>query len=202
MSDRKKKRKNTVSCSSGLVKTILQDTVKGGRSQGRQMKRWEDNIREWTGLQIAKFQRAVENREKWMKLVVKSSLEPQRPSQWRYSWWHVVMTTEQLTKLAMMPVSLTPTIRYTVTDIFHGVKKKPKLCCRLQGLAHALFFALLFLPLLRSGKLWYQSPPLQSSGGTVRVSLNTIILIVVQSDSPAVQGLIHLVTHQQSDVPL
>ena len=81
MSDRKKKRKNTVSCSSGLVKTILQDTVKGGRSQGGQMKRWEDNIREWTGLQIAKFQTAVENREKWMKLVVKSSLEPQRPSQ-------------------------------------------------------------------------------------------------------------------------
>ena len=47
------------------------------------MKRWEDNIREWTGLQIAKFQRAVENREKWMKLVVKSSVEPQRPSQLR-----------------------------------------------------------------------------------------------------------------------
>ena len=32
--------------SSGLAKTILQDTVKGGRRQGRQKKRWEDNIRE------------------------------------------------------------------------------------------------------------------------------------------------------------
>ena len=50
--------------SSGLVKTILQGTVKGGRRQGRQRKRWEDNIREWTGLQFGKFQRAVENREK------------------------------------------------------------------------------------------------------------------------------------------
>ena len=40
--------------SSGLTKTILQGTVKGGRSQGRQRKRWEDNIREWTGLEIAK----------------------------------------------------------------------------------------------------------------------------------------------------
>ena len=42
-------------------KTILQGTVKGGRRQGRQKKRWEDNIREWTGLEFAKPQRAVEN---------------------------------------------------------------------------------------------------------------------------------------------
>ena len=34
-----------VSPSSGLAKTILQGTVKGGRRQGRQRKRWEDNIR-------------------------------------------------------------------------------------------------------------------------------------------------------------
>ncbi|WP_419613491.1 hypothetical protein, partial [Thiolapillus sp.] len=50
-----------VSSSSGLAKTILQGTVKGGRRQGRQRKRWEDNIREWTGLEFAKSQRAVEN---------------------------------------------------------------------------------------------------------------------------------------------
>ena len=53
-----------VSRSSGLAKTILQGTVKGGRRQGRQRKRWEDNIREWTGLEFAKSQRAVENGEK------------------------------------------------------------------------------------------------------------------------------------------
>ena len=35
-----------VSRSSGLAKTILQGTVKGGRRHGRQKKRWEDNIRE------------------------------------------------------------------------------------------------------------------------------------------------------------
>ena len=61
---------------SGLAKTILQDSVKGGRGQSRQ-KMWEDNIREWTGLEFAKSKRALENREKWRKLVVKSSLEPQ-----------------------------------------------------------------------------------------------------------------------------
>ena len=44
---------------------ILQGTVKEGRRQGRQRKRWEDNIREWTGLEFAKSQRAVESRGKW-----------------------------------------------------------------------------------------------------------------------------------------
>ena len=66
-----------VSCSSGLAQTILQGTVKGGRRQGRQRKRWEDNIREWTDLVLGKSQRAVENREKWRKLVAKSSVVPQ-----------------------------------------------------------------------------------------------------------------------------
>ena len=42
-----------VSRSSGLAKTILQGTVKGGRRQGRQRKTWEDNIREWTGFEFA-----------------------------------------------------------------------------------------------------------------------------------------------------
>ena len=63
-----------VSHSSGLAKTSSQDTLKEGR---RQKKGWKDNIREWTGLEFGKFQRAVENREKWRKLVVKSSLVPQ-----------------------------------------------------------------------------------------------------------------------------
>ena len=56
-----------VSRSSGLAKTILQGTVKGERRQGRQRNRWEDNIRQWAGLEFAKSQSAVENREKWRK---------------------------------------------------------------------------------------------------------------------------------------
>ena len=55
-----------VSHSSGLAKTILQGTVKGGRRHGRQRTKWEDNIREWTDLEFAKSQRAVEN---WKKMV-------------------------------------------------------------------------------------------------------------------------------------
>ena len=72
-----------VSRSPGLAKTILQGTVKGGRRQGGQRKRWEDNIREWTGLKFGKSQRAVEYREKWRKLVARSSVVPQRPSRLR-----------------------------------------------------------------------------------------------------------------------
>ena len=72
-----------VSRSSGLATTILQGKVKGGRRQGGQRKRWEDNIREWTGLEFGKSQRAVESREKWRKLVAKSSVVPQRPSRLR-----------------------------------------------------------------------------------------------------------------------
>ena len=64
----------------------LASTVKGGRRQGRQRKRWEDNLREWTGLEFAKSPRAVENREKLRKLVAKSSVVPRRPSRLRDRW--------------------------------------------------------------------------------------------------------------------
>ena len=61
--------------------------VKGGRGQGRQRKRWEDNIREWTDLEFAKSQRAVEKTEKLRKPVVKSSVVPQWSSRLRDRWW-------------------------------------------------------------------------------------------------------------------
>ena len=51
--------------------------MKKGRRKDRQKKRWENNIREWTDLEFAKSQRAVENREKSRKLVVKSPVVPQ-----------------------------------------------------------------------------------------------------------------------------
>ena len=45
----------------------MQGAVKGGRRQGRQRKRFKDNIKELAGLEFAMSQRAVENREKWRK---------------------------------------------------------------------------------------------------------------------------------------
>ena len=49
--------------STGLAKMILQDTVQGERRRGRQKKRWEDNVTEWTGLKLGEALRNSENRE-------------------------------------------------------------------------------------------------------------------------------------------
>ena len=65
-----------VTQSSGLAKTILQGTVQGGRRRGRQRKRWEDHIKEWTGLEWKIILRKAENREEWRKWVVKSTVVP------------------------------------------------------------------------------------------------------------------------------
>ena len=72
-----------VTRSSGLSKTVLQGTVEEGRQRGRQRKRWEDNIKEWTGLEWNIILRKAENREKWRKLVVKSAVVPQRSTRLR-----------------------------------------------------------------------------------------------------------------------
>ena len=64
--------------STGLAKMILQGTVQGGRRRGRQKKRWEDNVTEWTGLNLGEALRKAENREEWRTVVARSSLVPQR----------------------------------------------------------------------------------------------------------------------------
>ena len=69
--------------SSGLAKTFLQGTVQGGRRRGRQRKRWEDNISEWTGLRLSDTIRRSENREDWRKLVVKVAAMPPRSTRLR-----------------------------------------------------------------------------------------------------------------------
>ena len=64
--------------STGLAKMTLQGTVQGGRRRGRQKKRWEDNVTEWTGLNLGEALRKAENREEWRTVVARSSLVPQR----------------------------------------------------------------------------------------------------------------------------
>ena len=66
----------------GLAKTVLQGTVRGGRKRGRQKKRWEDNIAEWTSLKLSELVRRAEDRKGWRRLVAKSSVAPQRPPPW------------------------------------------------------------------------------------------------------------------------
>ena len=69
-----------VSRSCGLAKTILQGTVNGKRERGRQKKRWEDNIKEWTGMDFAGSTWAAENRTRWKGIVANLSVVPRRPS--------------------------------------------------------------------------------------------------------------------------
>ena len=84
-----KKRKlrwyGNISRSSGMAKTILilQGTVKGARRRGRQKKRWEDNIKEWTGMGFGDSLRAAEDREGWKVIVATSSVVPRRPPRLR-----------------------------------------------------------------------------------------------------------------------
>ena len=65
-----------VSRSSGLAKTILQGTVKGKRKRGRQKKSWEDNIKEWTGMDFTSSTRVAENRTRWKGIVANSNDVP------------------------------------------------------------------------------------------------------------------------------
>ena len=50
---------------------------------GRQRKRWEDTIKEWTGLGWNILLRKAENREEWRRLVVKSTVVSQRSARLR-----------------------------------------------------------------------------------------------------------------------
>ena len=72
-----------ISRSSGMAKTILQGAVKGARRRGRQKKRWEDNIKEWIGMEFGDSLRAAEDREGWKGIVAKSYVMPRRPPRLR-----------------------------------------------------------------------------------------------------------------------
>uniref|UniRef100_A0A0L8HEI1 Uncharacterized protein n=1 Tax=Octopus bimaculoides TaxID=37653 RepID=A0A0L8HEI1_OCTBM len=65
-----------VTCSPGMAKTILQGIVKGGRYIGRQRKRRENSICEWTGLSVRKTVQETEDRDEWKDQVSGSSGQP------------------------------------------------------------------------------------------------------------------------------
>ena len=76
---RKMKWYGHVTRASGLAKTVLKVPVWGGRRRGRQRKRWEDNIRDWTGLELSDAVRRAEEREEWRMLVARSCGVPTVP---------------------------------------------------------------------------------------------------------------------------
>ena len=54
-----------------------------GERRERQKKRWEDNIKEWTGMGTGDSLRAAEDREGWKGIVATSSVVPRRPPRLR-----------------------------------------------------------------------------------------------------------------------
>ena len=46
---------------------------------GKQKKRWEDNIKEWTDMGFGDSLRAAEDLEEWKGIVATSSVVPRRP---------------------------------------------------------------------------------------------------------------------------
>ena len=53
--------------------------MNGKIRRGRQKKRWEENIKVWTGVDFTSSTRADEDRTRWKEIVVKSSVVPKRP---------------------------------------------------------------------------------------------------------------------------
>ena len=49
------------------------------RKRCGQKTKWEDNIKEWTGMDFVSSRRAAENRTKWIGIVANTSEVPRRP---------------------------------------------------------------------------------------------------------------------------
>ena len=58
-----------VTRASGRPKTILLDTIQGGKRRGRQRKKWIDNIAEWIGKSFASTQTPTHDRQSRKQLV-------------------------------------------------------------------------------------------------------------------------------------
>ena len=58
-----------------LPKTILQDTLEGGRRCGRHRNCWMDNVKEWTFLSMPELLTMAFRRKDWKRI----SAEPSHP---------------------------------------------------------------------------------------------------------------------------
>ena len=52
--------------------------MKGQRRKVRQKKSWEDNVKDWTGIDFASSTRATETKAMWKEIAVKAYVVPQR----------------------------------------------------------------------------------------------------------------------------
>ena len=63
-----------------ISKTILQGTVDGIRRRGRPKLQWQDNVVEWTGMDIVKEMRATMSREGLRKVIWNSTAPLRHPN--------------------------------------------------------------------------------------------------------------------------
>ena len=130
---------------SGLAKTVLQGTVQGGRQRGIQRKGWEDNIKEWTGLEWNIILRKAENREEWRKLVVKSTAVPQcsarlqdrsdKIRRWAVlSLWMGCLVVSQERDGSAVPWSVLPIVSAVPWLLSVGSPSCPSLACLSAGI--------------------------------------------------------------------
>jgi len=52
-----------------LEKEMVQGCVPGYRNRGRQLRRWTDDITEWTGMKINEAAAAEEDRARWREIL-------------------------------------------------------------------------------------------------------------------------------------
>ena len=56
----------------------MQGTVPGGRRRSRPKQRWDDNIKEWMEMPLAKTLRLAEDKDGWRK-IVRTPVVPLQP---------------------------------------------------------------------------------------------------------------------------
>ena len=62
--------------SSGLAKNIFQGTLSAKRRRGGQKRRWEDDILNWTNMNMNELMRKAEDRAEWWSIVWRSAAAP------------------------------------------------------------------------------------------------------------------------------
>ena len=100
------------SISSGMATTILQGTVKGKRRRRRQ-KRWENNIKEWTGMECGDSLRASEDMKMWKDLVATSSVVPRQGLSWDEMKWVKLVSATKIDSIFTVSI-----FKFFISDVF------------------------------------------------------------------------------------
>ena len=71
---------DNVSRSNSMCNTMLQGSIEGKRRRGRSRIQWQDNIVAWTSIGIEEAMRATRDRDRWKRIVLKSTAPLRHPN--------------------------------------------------------------------------------------------------------------------------